>query len=634
MNCRFISLLLSISLFSAGCRQQTTTPQPAAKAPLVPVETKPPLHFTDATRQSGIRFKHHNGAFGLKLFPETMGSGVAWFDYNGDNWPDLFFVNGRDWTSQELKQWQHRPWSQSEVDALRRIGGKRQRTIPSFKRKRATGALYRNNRDGTFTDVTAGSGIDVEMYGMGATPGDYDGDGRCDLFVTSYPRNYLFRNLGNGRFDDVTVEAGLQDDGLNTSAAWLDYDRDGRLDLFVARYVDWRPNNDVFHSLDGVNKSYSRPRAYKARVCYLYRNVRAAARSGARFQNVSMPSGVGQQPSPIFGGKLFPLEGNALGVAVFDWNNDGWLDIAVANDTTPNHLLENTGKGAFKEIGRKAGMAMTAQGMVRAGMGIDTADIHHTNRDCLLIGNFAEEMLGLFEYQNGVFVDTAFNGPVGIASYKFLTFGLSFADFDNDSWPDFITANGHINDDVARTTPGLTYEQRPQIFLLRMGRYFEVGEQAGPDAAQPLVGRGLACADYDLDGDVDVVITSNGKAPTLLRNDSPARFPQFTGVNHSVRLTLIGADANRDAIGALIEAKSGGELLRRWVRSGSSYLSQNELPVTLGIGKAKRVDEMTVRWPNGKSSRFKNLSVGQNIVIAQNKGVISRQTLLKALPKD
>ena len=293
-------------------------------------------------------------------------------------------------------------------------------------------------------------------------------------------------------------------------------------------------------------------------------------------------TGIGQQPSPLFGGKLFPLEGNALGVAVFDWNNDGHLDIAVANDMTPNHLLENNGKGKFQEIGRKAGMALTQQGLVRAGMGIDTADIHHSGDESVLIGNFAEEMLGLWENRGGVLVDTAFQGPIGIASYRFLTFGLAFADFDNDSWPDFITANGHINDDVTLSNPNITYRQRPQIFLQRQNRFLEVGEMIGPGAQQQVVGRGLACADYDLDGDVDVVISANGGVPLLLRNESSARFPQFTGRNHTLRLKLKGKAPNTDAIGALIKARIGGETLHRWVRSGSSYLSQSELPITLG----------------------------------------------------
>lgn len=638
---RISFVLVLCGFLLTGCPKKqdlptTSTAQPAKSAPGLQsiIETAPPLYFVNATKGAGLHFRHANGAFGLKMFPETMGSGVVWFDYDNDGWPDLFFVNGREWKPDEIKSFKHRPWSTAEREALKRREGSNsplRRIIPIHKHRRHTGALYRNNRDGTFSDVTKGSGLDVEIYGLGVAAGDYDGDGYSDLYISAYPKGVLFRNRGQGKFQDVTAQTGVADSGVSTSVAWLDYDADGRLDLFITRYVDWKPQLDVFHSLDGKYKSYSRPRAYKGRVCHLYRNVGAPQRGGAKFINVSNATGIGRQPSPLYNGKLFPLEGNGLGAAIFDWNNDGHLDIAVANDMTPNHLLENDGKGKFKEVGRTAGMALTVQGLVRAGMGIDTADLYNDGHESVLIGNFSEEMLGLWENKGGSLWDVAFQGPIGIASYNFLTFGLSFADLDNDSRQDFITANGHINENVELFKPHITYRQRAQIYLQRQDRFLEVGEQAGPGPLEPVVGRGLACADYDLDGDIDVVISTNGGYPVLLRNDSSARFAQLVGKNLSVRLVLKGRSPNTNAIGTLIRAQVGTEILQRWVRTGSSYLSQSELPATIGLGRKQAIDHLKIRWPTGRVSEFPNLEAGKIIWIDEEKGIVRQQNLNQKL---
>ena len=403
-----------------------------------------PIQFTDVTAQAGIKFKHNRGDFGLKLMPETAGSGVAFFDYDSDGDADLFFVNCRYWTEAEAQAYKRGKWSQDEMTIFKRNhppGTKPTRHIPSqIPRQRTTGALYQNNGDGTFRDVTKDSGLDIEMFGMGAAAGDFDNDGRVDLYVTGLGRNYLFQNLGKGRFREVAETKGVRDSGWSTSAAWLDYDKDGWLDLFVCHYVEWSPGIDRYGTING-RKSYTAPYFYKGELSRLYHNE-----GSGKFTDVSVKAGIQTEvTSP--GQKAKELLGKSLGVAICDYNNDGWPDIVVANDGEPNWLFHNNKNGTFSEIGVQANIAGSMTGHTRAGMGIDTADIDHSNRDSIVIGNFDDEMMGLYYNQGkGLFDDIAPATEVGQASRTFSVFGCVFLDVDNDGWADILTASGHIDE--------------------------------------------------------------------------------------------------------------------------------------------------------------------------------------------
>src|SRR5262245_36075411 len=423
----------------------------AATATLGIAQTAPPV-FTDITAASGVKFRHENGAFGKKYLPETMGSGVAVFDADGDGWQDLFFVNSTTWPGQPAK--------------------------PSAP------ALYRNNRDGTFTDVTAAAGLNVDLYGLGAAAADFDNDGRADLYVTALGGNRLFRNAGGLKFTDVTRQAGVAAGGFSTSAAWLDYDRDGRLDLFVARYVDWSLQTDRFCSLDGKTKSYCTPETYKGQSAVLFHNA-----GRGRFEDVTAKAGVGDASA------------KALGIALVDYNNDGWIDVFVANDTQPNRLFENRHNGSFTDVALAAGVAFNDAGKPRAGMGTDAADYDGSGRQSLLVGNFSNEMIALYRNEgNGLFVDEAPAGTIGKASLLTLTFGCFFFDYDLDGRPDVFAANGHVADDIAAAQPRVSYAEAPHLFRNAGSRKFEeVTPRSGAALAQKMVARGAAYGDFDND---------------------------------------------------------------------------------------------------------------------------------------
>jgi enediyne biosynthesis protein E4 len=535
----------------------------------------PGFRLVDVTAQAGLHFRHNSGAYGGKLLPETLGAGCAFLDYDGDGWQDILLVNGNDW-----------------------LGHKRE-----HKSEPSTLKLYRNNRNGTFSDVTRNAGLDVEMYGMGVAVGDYDNDGFPDILITCVGQNRLFRNTGKGSFVDVTKSSGMGGrQAMSTSALWFDFDRDGLLDLFVCNYVKWSPEHDVFCSLDGKHKSYCTPEAYRGETCWLFHN-----RGNGTFEDVTATSGI------------FDSSSKSLGVAMLDYDQDGWPDLLVSNDTQPNKLYRNQRNGTFKDVAVEAGIAFSAEGRARAGMGVDVADFDNSGKAGVAITNFDNEMTGLYRLSDGgTYVDVAMPSGVGQASKDKLGFGCVFLDANLDGALDLVVVNGHI-DDTVRNVSGVGYAQPPQLFLNRgKGTFVDVAAAIGGDFSRPKVGRGLAYGDFDRDGDLDLLITTNNGPAYLYRADQNAG-------NHSIRIRLIGTKSNRDAIGASIKVFSGtsneASSQSRLVKSGSSYLSQSESPLTFGLGRRNTVDRLIIDWPSGRTEEYKNLSAGKAYECVETKGI-------------
>ena len=536
-----------------------------------------PVTFTDATARAGVTFVHTNGAFGKKYLPETLGAGCLFLDIDGDGWQDMLLVNSTHWP-----------------------GHPGAKTLP---------ALYRNNRNGTFTDVTRGSGLDVELYGIGGTAADFDNDGKVDVYVTALGGNRLFRNLGAGRFVDVTARAGVADAGFSTSALWFDYDNDGKLDLFVAHYVDWSIEKDLFCTLDGKSKSYCTPESYKGQSPTLYHN-----RGDGTFEDVTRRAG------------LYDPASKALGVAMLDFDGDGRMDLFVANDTQPNRLYRNKGDGTFADAAVAAGVAFSEAGVARAGMGVDAADYDDSGRPSLIIGNFSNEMMALYHNEGtGLFIDEAPRSAIGRASLLTLTFGCFFFDYDLDGRLDIFAANGHVADDIERVQSRVTYAQRPHLFH-NLGRdmFEEATPQAGAALQAKLVGRGAAYADIDNDGDLDVLVTANNGPARLFRNDGGNR-------NNAIRIRTIGTRSNRDGIGARVEVSLRGAP-RRWqiVKTGSSYGSQSELTPTFGLGAETKVEGMLVKWPSGQVDTIGPLEANQIVTVREGAGVAGATPLRSA----
>ena len=531
----------------------------AASAPVIEVR------FTDVTAQAGIHFTHNAGRSGKKYLPETLGAGCAFFDFDGDGWPDILLVNGKDF-------------------------------IP--RGRRTTAALYHNNHDGTFTDVTKGSGLDVEMYGLGVAIADYDNDGREDVYITALEGDRLFHNEGNGKFRDVTEAAGIHNANFGASAAWLDYDHDGKVDLFVANYVQWTAKGDLFCSLDGSTKSYCTPESYKGTRSRLYHNL-----GNGRFEDVAEKAGLGDPAS------------KSLGVTVLDYNNDGWPDLFVANDTQPNKLYRNLGNGSFKEEGMTAGVAYGEDGIARGAMGADAGDYDRSGRPDLLVGNFSNQMLGLYHNEgNGLFVDEAPLSTVGRSSLLSLAFGVFFFDYDLDGYPDIFAANGHIEDEIGRVQPKVSYRETPLLFRnLGNHRFDNVSSRVGPAFSKAMVARGAAYADFDHDGDLDVLISTNNGPAVLLRNDGGNR-------NHWLSVRLAGVKSNRDGIGAVVRVESAGGKQWNMVRSGSSYCSQSDLALTFGLG-ADASANVEVAWPSGIKQQFQGVAANERVRIDENRGL-------------
>jgi hypothetical protein len=460
--------------------------------------------------------------------------------------------------------------------------------------------LYKNNRNGTFTDVTRLAGLDVELYGMGVAVGDITNDGFPDILVTCVGQNRLFRNTGKGAFVDATRGSGLdRREAFSTSAMWLDVDRDGFLDLFVCNYVRWSAQHDVFCSPDGKQKAYCTPEAYRGETCWLFRN-----RGDGTFEDVTATCGI------------FDSSSKSLGVALIDHDRDGWPDIFVANDTQPNKLYRNQRNGTFKDVALDAGVALSEDARARAGMGVDAGDFDNSGRTGVAVTNFEGEMVGLYRAQEGGhYEDVAIAAGVGSPSRSRLGFGCLFADLDLDGGLDLLVANGHIDDTVRNVRGNAGHAQPPQLFLNRgQGAFRDVSARVGDAFAVPRVGRGLAYGDFDRDGDVDILMTTNNGPAILLRNDRDAG-------NRGLRFRLVGTKSNRDAIGATVRVFHGGTSQTRTVKSGSSYLSQSELPVTFGVGKRDRVDRVVVTWPSGRTEEFANVAAGKAYDCVEGKGI-------------
>ena len=542
----------AVEVVSAPLRFRTAAGAALAAALLAAPAAAQEPRFVDVTEAAGIDFVHENGAFGEKYLPETMGSGVAFFDADGDGDQDLLFVNSRRWPGH--------------------------RTEPE-----PTAALYRNRGDGTFEDATAGSGLDVPFYGMGVAIADYDADGDQDLYLTVLGPNRLLENTGGGVFREAPHAASVADPGFSSVATWLDADGDGDLDLFLLNYVEWSIEEDIFCALDGVNKSYCTPESYNGASAILYRNDGAAG-----FTDVTREAG------------LFNPRGKGLGVAVLDFDADGLFDLAVANDTQPNYLYRNLGGGRFEDAGVLSGIAFAENGAARGAMGIDASDYDGDGMPDLVIGNFSNEMVSLYHNEGvGFFIDQAPVSEIGRNSLLTLAFGAFFFDYDLDGRQDIFVANGHVENDIAAVQQRVSYRQAPHLFRNRGDGGFEEVTTGSPDLAQPMVARGAAFGDIDGDGDPDLAVSGNGGPARLFRNDGGER-------NGWVGFRLRGGNSNRDGIGAKITvAIEDAGMTRsetRVVKSATGYASQNQLEVVFGLGSGGRAVSAAVLWPSGARS--------------------------------
>jgi len=539
-----------------------------------PPQPKNAISLVDIVPSAGITFRHDNAASPEKYLIETMGSGCGWIDFDQNGLFDIYLVNGA--ATQVYK--------------------------PQFPLR---SALYRNNGDGTFTDVTTKAGVGAEgLFGMGIAVGDYDNDGFPDLFVLGYGRCILYHNNGDGTFTDVTARAGVENIGRwASSAAWFDYDNDGRLDLVIANYVDWSPERNFYCGDRGPGmRSYCHPDDFHGQAPTLFHN-----NGDGTFTDVSKSSGIGLKG------------GNGLGVVTFDYDNDGWQDIFIANDHMPNYLFHNNRDGTFREVGYLAGVSVSADGQFEAGMGTDAADTTGTGRMDLIVAHLDMQLARVYQNSgDGTFEDATFRSKISYATYHISTFGTRFMDYDNDGWCDLFMANGHVLDNIERYHADTKYAE-PKMMFRNTGRgvFENVSDQLGPDFQSPRVSRGAALGDFDNDGDLDILINNCGQAPQLLRNDGG-------NSNHWLEIFLIGTKSNRDGVGARVKVTAGDRVLYEQRKGGMSYQSAQDPRLHFGLSQHSSVDSVEIAWPSGITTKLSNLKADQIIAVKEGTGIVER----------
>ena len=532
------------------------------------------VHFTDVRKTSGITFRQDATQTEQKYYLETMGTGLAWIDYDQDGLPDLYFVQT------------------AATDIYK----------PSAPLR---SALYHNNGDGTFTDVTEHAGVGAEgHYGQGVAVGDFDNDGYPDLYVTGYGNAILYRNNHDGTFTDVTAKAGVADDGnWSTSAGWFDYDKDGWLDLVVTNYIDWKPSNNLWCGEQKPGyRSYCHPDNYKGQYTKLYHN-----NHDGTFTDVSKASGVG-----------IP-ESKGMGVVLADFNNDGWPDIAIANDSWPNFLFLNNHDGTFKDVSYVSGVAASEDGLYEAGMGIDAADVAGDGWLDLYVTHLDSQLNRLYRNNHdGTFTDDTYASGIAKATRLLSGDAMKFIDYDNDGWTDILQLNGAMLDNVSLYHADVSYPEPMLMFRnLGQGRFEKVSSLLGPDFARPIVGRGLATADYDNDGDVDFATNIRGSFPELMRNDGG-------NSNNWLEVKLIGTRSNRDGTGAVLKLTSEGFTQMKQAVGGASYMSASDLRISFGLGSRNKIDSLEIDWPSGQVDTLRDLQINKIIAVQEGLGVVKR----------
>ena len=532
------------------------------------------IPFSDITNRAGLAsFHHNNGSFGEKWFPEIMGSGGGFLDFDGDYWTDIMLVGG---------------------------GNLPSRTVDSSIALK----LYRNEGDGSYADVTSQTGLDGHRsYGMGSIAADYDNDGDADIFLANLGKNFLFRN-DEGKYTEVGSQSGVAGDDLwSSSAIFFDADNDGLLDLYVANYVDWSPESNVECRHEG-RRDYCNPLHYGPVHDEFYLN-----NGDGTFTEMTQAAG--------FLGESVVLEGKGLGVMALDYNRDGWMDIYVANDGDRNFMFANNGDGTFSEVAERSGVAFDRHGSPRAGMGVNAGIMDSTGETTIFVGNFSQETVSVWRHQQGgFFIDRAAVSGIGFSTRQTLTFGLELFDVDLDSDLDVLLANGNVIEQIATMQDGVTFRERPQLFLNRgNGIFDEFVAESGP-MTQELLARGLVSGDIDRDGDLDVLITENNGSAHLWQNN-------YIGKAY-LRIHLQGTDSNQDAIGARVLATVNDLTMERVVRAGSSYASQSEKTQTFGLGQSREVTLLEVHWPSGYVDRFENVAANQELMLIEGSSELLR----------